>query len=320
MGRQRVTPTPAQREAIRAAARWYAQLASGTADAHEQARWQQWHDSDPLHQLAWQRMQAVSDSLGRVPGQLAASTLLAAGQSRRQVLYGLACLLGGGTLATLGWRSDLGLALRASHHTAVGERRTFTLPDGSQLTLDTDSAVDVRFDKRQRLLVLHRGQLAVSTGSDPAARPFLVDTRFGQVLALGTRFTVSALDQGSEVAVLEKAVQVSAGASRPLRLEAGQRVAFGATGIGQVRDNDASVGAWQDGSLIAIEQPLGELIAQLSRYRPGVLQCDPAVANLKISGAFPISDTDLALAALQSTFAVDVRRRTRYWVTVTARG
>ncbi|WP_437181034.1 FecR domain-containing protein [Pseudomonas peradeniyensis] len=315
-----MTPTPAQREAIRVAAHWYARLASGTADAHEQARWQRWHDSDPLHQQAWQRMQVISDNLGRMPGQLAASTLLAAGQSRRQVLYGLACLLGGGTLATLGWRSDLGLALRASHHTAVGERRTFTLADGSQLTLDTDSAVDVRFDDRQRLLVLHRGQLAISTGTDPAARPFLVETRFGQVQALGTHFIVSTSEQGCEVAVMEKAVRVSAEGSPPLRLEAGQRVDFGPSGIGRIRVNDASVGAWQDGSLIAIEQPLAELLAQLSRYRPGVLRCDPAVAAMQISGAFPITDTDLALEALQSAFALDVQRRTRYWVTVTARG
>ncbi|WP_258378906.1 FecR domain-containing protein [Pseudomonas mosselii] len=315
-----MTPSPAQREAIRAAAHWYARLASGTVDVHEQARWQQWHDSDPLHQQAWQRMQAISDNLGRMPGQLAASTLLAAGQSRRQVLYGLACLLGGGTLATLGWRSDLGLALRASHYTAVGERRTFTLADGSQLTLDTDSAVDVRFDDHQRLLVLHRGQLAISTGTDPAARPFLVETRFGRVQALGTRFLVSTGELGCEVAVMEKAVRVSVEGSQPLRLEAGQRVGFGPSGIGRIRVNDASVGAWQDGSLIAIEQPLAELLAQLSRYRPGVLRCDPAVAAMRISGAFPITDTDLALEALQSAFALDVQRRTRYWVTVTARG
>jgi transmembrane sensor len=51
-----------------------------------------------------------------------------------------------------------------------------------------------------------------------------------------------------------------------------------------------------------------------------VLRCDPAVAALRISGAFPITDTDLALEALQSAFALDVQRRTRYWVTVTARG
>lgn len=313
------SPSPAQRTAIREAAHWYAQLASGTATPDEQAQWQHWYDSDPLHRQAWQRMQAVSSSLGGLPQRLASSTLLGAGRNRRQVLYGLAMLMGGGALATLGWRSDLRHQLTATHRTAVGERRAIHLADGSQVLLDTDSALDVQFDAQQRLLVLHRGQLSITTASDPSARPLMVDTRFGRVLALGTRFTVSVDDQASEVAVLDKAVQLSAGPGQRQRLEAGQRAAYGPAGIGSVRANDASAGAWQDGSLIAINQPLGEFIAQLSRYRPGILQCDPSVAALKISGAFPVTDTDLALAALQGAFPLNVHRRTRYWVTVTAR-
>lgn len=313
------SPSPAQRAAIRDAARWYAQLASGTATPDEQAQWQHWHDSDPLHRQAWQRMQAVSSSLGGLPQRLASSTLLGAVRTRRQVLYGLAMLMGGGALATLGWRSDLRHELTATHRTAVGERRAISLADGSQVLLDTDSALDVQYDAQQRLLVLRRGQLSVTTAPDPSARPLRVDTRFGRVLALGTRFIVSVDDHGSEVAVLEKAVQLSVGPTARQRLDAGQRVAFGPAGIGSVRTNDASVGAWQEGSLIAINQPLGEFLAQLSRYRPGLLQCDPGVAALKISGAFPVTDTDLALTALQGAFPLDVHRRTRYWVTVTGR-
>lgn len=314
-----LSPSPAQREAIRDAARWYAQLSSGMATADDRASWQCWHDSNPLHQQAWQRMQAVTNPLECLPRSLVSSTLLSAGRTRRQVLYGLAMLLGGGTIASLGWRSDMRRELTADQRTGVGELRTLTLADGSRVMLDTDSALEVQFDVQQRLLVLRRGQVSITTAADPGARPFLVDTRYGRIRALGTRFIVSVDDQGSEVAVLEKAVQLSYGTTQHLRLEAGQRVAFGASGIGAVRANDAAVGAWQDGSLIAIDQPLGELLAQLSRYRPGLLFCDPQVAAMKISGAFPITDTDLALAALQSAFALNVHRRSRYWVTVTAR-
>lgn len=309
-------PTAAQRQAVREAARWYAQLASGAVSADEQARWQAWHDSDPLHRLAWQRMQAVSDGLAGLPGRLAASTLLGAGHARRQVLYGLAVLLGGGLFGTLGWRSEPRRAWAADYRTHIGEQRSVVLADGSSLLLDTDSAVDVHFDGQQRRLTLHRGQLLISTARDSAARPFMVDTRDGRVLALGTRFSVSIDDQRSEVAVLEKAVQVSTQTAGPLRLEAGQRVTFSNSGIGQPRINDASVAAWAQGSVVAIDTPLAELLAQLSRYRPGVLNCDPAVARMKISGAFPVTDTELALTALQSAFPLRVQRRTRYWVTV----
>lgn len=310
------TPNAAQRQAIREAARWYAQLSSGTASVEQQARWQAWHDSDPLHRMAWQRMQAVSDSLAGLPARLASSTLLGAGRTRRQVLYGLAVLLGGGLFGSLGWRSETRHAWAADYRSAIGERRAVALADGSQLLLDTDSAVDVAFTAGQRRLTLHRGQVLVTTAPDATARPFMVDTRDGRVLALGTRFTVSIDDRGSEVAVLQKAVQVTSGNAQPLRLEAGQRVTFGLHGIGPLRSNDASVAAWEHGSVVAIDTPLAELLAQLSRYRPGLLHCDPAVARMKISGAFPITDTELALTALESAFPLHVQRRTRYWVTV----
>ncbi len=313
------TPTPAQREAVRQAAHWYVRLASAADNGEEQAQWQQWHDSDPLHRQAWQRMQTAGASFGGLPQRLATSTLLAAGHTRRQVLYGLALLLGGGAFASLGWRSDLRREWTADQRSAIGERREVRLADGSRLLLDTDSAVDVRFDGQQRQLLLHRGRILVETASDPAARPFSVATRFGRVLALGTRFTVAVDERDAQAAVLEKAVQVSLDSTRHLRLEAGQRVSFSAAGIGPVHDNDASVAAWQDGNLIAIALPLGELLTQLGRYRPGLLSCDPAVAQMRISGAFPLDDSDLALTALEASFPLVVRRRTRYWVTVTRR-
>ena len=80
--------------------------------------------------------------------------------------------------------------------------------------------------------------------------------------------------------------------------------------------NDVTLGAWRQGSIIAINRPLGELLADLSRYRRGVVRCDSRIADLKISGAFPIDNTDLALAALQSGFALTINRYTPYWVTV----
>jgi len=312
-------PTAAQREAVRQAARWYVRLADAQDSAEEQAQWQAWHDSDPLHRQAWQRMQAAGSSFGGLPQRLAASTLLGAGQARRQVLYGLALLLGGGVFASLGWRSDLRREWTADLRSGIGERREVRLADGSRLLLDTDSAVDVHFDGQQRQLLLHRGRILVDTASDFAARPFSVATRFGRVLALGTRFTVSVGERDAEAAVLEKAVEVSLDRGQPVRLEAGQQVRFGPAGIGQVRGSDASVAAWQEGSLIAIDLPLGELLEQLSRYRPGLLQCDPAVAGMRISGAFPIDDTEMALTALEASFPLAVRRRTRYWVTVIGR-
>jgi len=62
--------------------------------------------------------------------------------------------------------------------------------------------------------------------------------------------------------------------------------------------------------------PLGRFLAELSRHRPGVLRCDPAVAALELTGVFPLADTDRVLTALQQSLPIKVHSLTRYWVTV----
>ncbi|MNZ80781.1 fec operon regulator FecR [compost metagenome] len=100
------------------------------------------------------------------------------------------------------------------------------------------------------------------------------------------------------------------------RVEAGQRLGFNERSLGTLRGNDVSVGAWQKGSIIAIDRPLAALLDELSRYRPGVLRWDPAIGDLKVSGVFPVDNTDLALAALESGFSLRVTRYSRFWVQV----
>ncbi|MDR0277360.1 MAG: FecR domain-containing protein [Paucimonas sp.] len=308
---------PAEREALRSAAQWYARLSSGLDTQAEHQRWQHWHDADPLHRQAWAQVEAVQQMVAGVPGTVAASALQHSRESRRRVLRQLLVLAGVGVVGWRGWDSEWGRAMFASHHTAVGERRPLLLADGSQLLLDSHSALDVEFDNQRRLLRLLSGRVLVQTAADPLGRPFLVESPQGMVRALGTRFTVQTEAQFCEVAVLEKAVEVRpADSDRVLRVDAGQQVRFDRARLGEAWSSDASVASWRSGSLIAIQRPLGELLDELSRYRRGWLRCDPSIARLKISGAFPLDDTDRALAALESGFGLRILRRTDYWVSV----
>ena len=309
--------SPAELKAISVAAQWYARLQSGVATDTDRAAWNEWLLADPVHTQAWQRMAAVGEQMSRVPGALASPVLRGADSSRRQVLRSVVVLASAGSLGWLGWRSETSQNLFADFRTAVGERREFRLADGSSLLLNTDTSVNLRFDGHQRVLELLWGEMLVTTAVDPSQRPFKVVTRHGEVLALGTRFIVRSGHRDGEVAVLEKAVEVtSSGVGPKVRLEAGQSLSFNPASLGTVRRNDASTGAWQQGSIIAINRPLAELLADLSRYRTGVLRCDPRIAHLKVSGAFPIDNTDLALAALESGFSLRISRFSRYWVNV----
>ena len=74
--------------------------------------------------------------------------------------------------------------------------------------------------------------------------------------------------------------------------------------------------SWTQGVLSFSDKPLGEVIATLSRYRSGVLRCDPAVAQLRLSGTFPLKDTDAVLNVIAQTLPVKIQSVTRYWITL----
>ena len=319
---------PDEAEVRRHAIAWYARLCSGEATDADRRDWGRWHRAHPEHQRAWQRLEAMQATLQRVPGHIAAPTLRAAHRpDRRRVLGGLAVLVSGGSLAYLSWQvagTDGGWrAWAADYRTGTGEQRWVTLADGSRLTLNTRTSADVAMDASRRLVSLREGEILVETAKPRAnaakdARPFMVETVQGRILALGTRFTVRTLGERTAVTVLQDAVEIRA-AQRPgqvVTLHAGQQVLFGADGIGEPREAESGAADWTQGSLVVNDWRLEDVVAELSRYRRGHLGCAPAVADIRVSGAFPLDDTDKALAVLTQAFPVRRAGLTRYWVSL----
>lgn len=326
--------TSAEVRAIEEAAAWYARLCSGSATDAERRRWERWRSSEPAHGAAWDRIEAMQRRIAAVPASLAAPTLGAAVQAetdaRRAVLRNVVAVFGTGALAWWGWRQPVQQELMADLRTGIGEQRNVKLADGSQLALNTRTALDVAFGAAQRLLVLRTGEILVQTAADSqadssgSARPFMVDTSHGRIRALGTRFLVRTDARATRVTVLNKAVEVRAAMASqtdsPVLLQVGQQLRFGADGIeGDVLPADPIADAWHRGSIIANDMPLAQLLTELARYRSGMLGCDPAIAGLLVSGAFPVPDTDRALTVLATGLPVRIETRTRYWVRVVPR-
>ena len=64
------------------------------------------------------------------------------------------------------------------------------------------------------------------------------------------------------------------------------------------------------------DAPLSEVVETLARYRSGVLRCDPTVAELRLSGTFPLEDPDAIAQVIAQTLPISLRFVTRYWVTL----
>lgn len=207
--------------------------------------------------------------------------------------------------------------------TAVGERRTVTLDDGSQLLLDSDTRVHVRYSRDARALGLEQGRARFDVERDPS-RPFTVTAGGETVIATGTSFNVERLDDKVLVTLLEGHVVVTplsidnaentseapsdAVAPRPpVSLNAGQQLVVAAAVPAVISDaNLQSAMAWETGTLIFNDELLSEAIARVNRYARKPLVLDPAAHKLRISGVFSSNDLDTFVDALTTYFPLAV--------------
>ncbi|MFJ4132249.1 FecR domain-containing protein [Pseudomonas cyclaminis] len=311
---------PLPTEVLEEAAEWLMRLSENNLSDSERAEWQRWKVSTPERDRAWARAQLLQSKLGGLPPSLAMSALDRPSHPERRAALGkLALLLALMPVGWGSWKLAQSQQWTADYRTRVGERRELTLADGSHITLNTATAIDVRFDSQQRRVHLREGEILVQTAQD-ASRPFLVSTRQGRMQALGTQFTVRELSARAHLAVLEGAVQVVLADNRqtaPIIVNAGQSTEFSAQQFGALAATDRNVGAWAQGMLMADNMRLADFVAELTRYRHGFVRYDPAIADLRISGAFPISDTQRTLNMLVQTYPVLANGHLNgYWVTL----
>lgn len=311
------------------AAEWYACLRDGQAKARERAAWQAWLAAAEAHATAWQYVLDISrafEPVRMLPNPRdTARHLDAVGdrlRGRRRVLAGLGLFAGSGLIAALGWRQAWWpaevMALGADHRTATGEQRQLTLADGTQLWLNTASAVDIRFSAGERRIVLRTGEIHVATARD--ARPLRVQTLQGEMRALGTRFNVQLQGATTALAVHEGAVEIRLAATgRTLVVPAGRQTAFTQHAAEPTRSADVDHEAWVRGTLVADSLPLARVVQQLRRYRKGHLGVADSVAGLIVYGNFPLHDTDGALRMLASALPLRIEQPLPWWTSIEAR-
>lgn len=312
-------------EIARTAVEWLVTLQGDDVDDHIRRAWRNWIGQHPDHKRAWDHIETVNARLSGIASPLATAVARAAltppkSASRRRAVNTLALLFVGGGAAWL-TRDYTGLqGMMADVHTAVGEQRLITLDDGTKVRLNTDTAIDVTFTAAERRITLQRGEVQVETAPDPYAvpRPFVVALRTATLRPLGTCFAVRQLQDRGWIGVTEGAVAVrpTDDALAERVVSAGQEAGFSSREVDAPQTLAEAAIAWADGMLVATDMPLSAFLAEVDRYRPGHLRCDPSIAALRVSGTFPVQDTDRILDALRSALPVRIHFLTRYWTTV----
>ncbi|WP_183030012.1 FecR family protein [Altericroceibacterium spongiae] len=320
------------------AAEWYARLNAPDCSESDRRDFSAWLKADIRHESAWSLIASADSAMDQAADHPMIAELIqearsmppvgqenAASSVRTQTdgetrhaashrrlapwHYGIAAALaltvGLGGLAA--WHSsplssgeDARLAQSTHYATGVGEKRVVTLADGSTLTLDTNSAVEIPQWGERRLVHLVKGQAFFEVAKD-AEHPFIVESGGNSVEALGTAFTVREGKGTYNVALLKGRVKVAlglAGAGDAI-LEPGDTLSLYGKTVAIRHKNAARFSGWLEGRLTFEQRPLGSIVAEMNRYSTRkIVLADSELQNRPFSGTFTTDGGDALVSAL----------------------
>ncbi|WP_374090091.1 FecR domain-containing protein [Methylomicrobium lacus] len=294
---------------------WLTLLTSGEADDEQRRAFEHWLAENKAHQTAWERAHRLWREIEGLAEQDFPATaplpVRKAPPRRAGFSYALACAASL-VLAVFLWRNDLAY-LFADYRTGIGDTHSpLTLPDGSEVQLNSGTALSVDYSTSTRKLVLHGGEAWFKVAPNPA-RPFEVVTGYGSVRALGTAFDIKTLPDSVAVTVLEHAVRITlANGEGVERLPEGAAIRFGqkVIDIAPQADLDAA-SAWRQQRMIFRNKPLQDVVEELNRYRKGrIVLTSHSLNALPLTGTFDTTDPEEALQMIKASLDLSEYRLT----------
>ncbi|THF66969.1 DUF4880 domain-containing protein [Pseudothauera nasutitermitis] len=287
-----------------AALDWHLRLQAAPEDAALKRACAAWQAEDARHARAWRRLQRVWRLTGELPATQAVPDQPAAPVLRFPRRFQGRRAVWGGALAACLCLALLPLLIDGpggDFSSPPGQVSELTLEDGSQVTLDGDSALASRFDDTGRRVQLLRGRAYFQVVADQG-RPFTVEAGSSRVVVTGTAFNVRWNKRQLEVAVEHGSVEVAdPGLGQRSVLKPGDRLQLDQAdgNARRTRQPAAQMGAWRKGLLVANGTPLAELVEALeSRQRGVILLDDEQLGRQQVTGVFDLNDPRQALQAM----------------------
>lgn len=323
----------------REACAWIAKLHDAEPSPQELAALQEWMRRSPEHKAELRRMAKRWGELNvltelavpvEVPslrkiGKVSLFMFLSDRMNAVGALSAAALLV----LVGLLWQpfsfTDGDVPSSPSYVTAIGEQRLVTLPDNSTALLNTNSQLRVDYSDGFRNVYLIQGEAHFEVSPNPK-QVFRVFAGNGLVRAVGTAFSVRLKEKIVEVTVTQGSVAInavqdaldsSAGSAdaveKPAVVNAGQSAVFDQVieSVGSVETIDrfeiSRKLAWQEGLLRFSDDPLEEVVEEVSRYTPlSIVIVDAELRDLRIGGLFVAGEVEKMFEALEGVFGVRV--------------
>lgn len=203
------------------------------------------------------------------------------------------------------------LQWQADYMTATGARDKVTLPDGSQMTLNTASAVSVDFAGTKRSVTLLQGEAYFDVVPDPA-RPFTVAAAFSEVEVKGTAFSVQTNSEQDTVVLERGLVDVARLPERndTVSLEPGETITATARTLSAVKKTDPATSlAWLQGRLVFADQPFGQVLEDVGRYYAhSIIVMNSGLGGIKVTGSYRLDDPERVINSLATAAGASVTR------------
>ena len=209
---------------------------------------------------------------------------------------------------TIGWFS---MTRPEQFQTKVGEQRSMVLADGTRVTLNTNSKIEVRLASNRRVIDLVQGQALFEVAHD-AERPFDVQVGNVAVRAVGTQFDIDRRVGRTIVTVVEgRVAMATVGAlAQPIpELVAGDRVIVDGAGSSALEHeiNLTVATAWTKRQLVFQRRPLGEIAEEFNRYNTGRVDIrTPELRRQEVTAVFRSDDVSSFVAVLAGLPGVHV--------------
>lgn len=307
-------------DALRAALKWQVVLCSGDVTPSEKEAFDNWLQADIVNKNAWNEVEQFYSRIQTIPTSLATQVLHEpVAKDRRHAARIITCLSGVAITAYMA-RNLVPIENGGiKHRTATGEQSQIYLSDGSHLTLNTKTSVSAQFSSTERRLSLSTGEVFVQTAEDNS-RPFIVETVAGYIQTSNSSFSIrqddNFLPSACTVEVYKGTVEVCSNSLLNQQIPAGMQWHFGENVNEKISALPEHADSWVKGLLIAEGMLLSKFLAEISRYRTGIIRHSNALRSLRISGVFYLHDVDAILRSLQEILPVKVIWHTRYWINV----
>lgn len=298
----------------REAADWLARLQSDR-DPDIERKFDEWRNADPRHAAAIDRIRGWYDRAGilrqsrdaasppiRSPARWAPPPTVAVAAAITILLLAAPLIFGSGRLP---FSTTEAVMLT----TEVGQIRNVKLRDGSMVTLDTQTSVEIDLGKARRTARLKHGRARFRIARSSA--PFVVQTANAQVRAEQGVIDVEWLGRQSLVQVIDGVAEARASREEqtsPVVLAAGAGMTIDADRVQEVT-NDRRVPDWTRGMLQFDRTSLRDALAVANRYSDRRIIVDGDLNQLRVSGAFRAGDTTGLARALAAAFHLSLQQR-----------